>query len=79
LLTRRGRDWAKARCDAPLPRRSTIAFCVATLAYLFLVTVLISAGDQNRYRAMVSPFYVLLVGQLLALPLRRLRPVSAAN
>ncbi len=79
LLTRRGRDWANARCDAPLPRRSTIAFCVVTLAYLFLVTVLISVEDQNRYRAMVSPFYVLLVGQLLALPLRRLRPVSVAN
>ncbi len=71
LLTRRGRDWLNVRADTPSPRRLTIAFCLTTVAYLFLATVLIMPVDQNRYRYMVTPCYLLLVGQLATLPLRR--------
>ena len=72
LLSRRGRGWLGVQDDALSPRRVTIAFCLATLAYMFLVTVLISAADQYRYRAMVTPCYLLLVGQIVTLLLRAL-------
>ena len=80
LLSRRGRGWLGVQDDALSPRRVTIAFCLATLAYMFLVTVLISAADQYRYRAMVTPCYLLLVGQIVTLLLRALgarSPVTA--
>jgi hypothetical protein len=72
LLTRRGRDWLNVRADSPSPRRVTIAFCLVTVTYLFLVTALISAGDQNRYRYMATPCYLILLGQLATLSMRPL-------
>lgn len=71
LLTRRGRAWLGVD-DAPSPSRATIGFCVGTLVYMFLVTVLLSAADQSRYRYMVTPCYLVLIGQLATLSLRRL-------
>jgi hypothetical protein len=67
LLTRRGRAWLSVDGTVALPSRATVGFCLGTVVYLFLVTVLISASDQSRYRYMVTPCYLVLVGQLAAL------------
>lgn len=73
LLSRRGRAWLGIDEAAPSPSRATIGFCVGSVVYLFFVTVLISASDQSRYRYMVTPCYLVLIGHLASLSLRRLR------
>jgi hypothetical protein len=76
LLTRRGRAWLGVVDTTPAPSRTAVAFCIGTVVYLFLVTVLLSAGDQSRYRYMVTPCYLVLVGQIASLLHRKVRSLS---
>ena len=55
--------WASARRGQLAgPDAVTVAFMLFTIVYLATVTILFSAGDHNRYRFKVAPFYLALAG-----------------
>jgi hypothetical protein len=45
---------------------ATLLFCLFNVVYLGLVTVLLSDGEQNRYRFKVTPLYLVMFGALVA-------------
>jgi hypothetical protein len=59
---RRGYDPTFAHEDA---FGCTILFCLFNVAYLALVTVALSDGEQNRYRFKVTPLYFVMFGVLV--------------
>ena len=62
-LLGRGRGQRDAREDA---LAITLLFCLFNVLYLGLVTVLLSDGEQNRYRFKVTPLYFVMFGVMLS-------------
>ncbi len=54
------------------PRMMTVLFMVFNIVYSGVVTILLSWGDQNRYRTELSAFYAVLLGLSLGAAGRRL-------
>lgn len=66
--------WGEARNGRLAGARAvTVAFLLFTIAYLAAVTILFSAGDQNRYRFKVAPFYAVLAAMAISDAVRRTR------
>jgi len=72
-LSRRGRLWLGVEESVPTSHRTVVAFCLGTVGFLFLVTMLAAAADQNRYRYAVMPCYLVLAAHLAVLTASRVR------
>jgi len=72
----RGRTERAPREDA---LAITLLFCLFNVVFLGLVTVLLSDGEQNRYRFKVTPLYFAMFGVLLGSLARRFAAARSAS